>query len=123
MSSGKTVAIVAGIAAIALVGVFVAFAIGHNLFAWGNYYTKIDNAHMTENTSQGEIINFQSSEPYIYDLPAYSASGARLQAKFGASKELREDAYIELEFVPFRGVVGWEEVTYEDVPVEAAKQL
>ena len=36
--------------------------------------------------------------------------------KFKTSRELREDAYLELDIMKGRGVVKWREVKYEELP-------
>lgn len=81
------------------------------------YYTQIDGSHMEPTESDGGVIHFESSLPYTYTLPAYDANGRERELSFGASRELTQGAYIRLEVVPLRGVVRWEEVSYEDMPL------
>ena len=35
---------------------------------------------------------------------------------FGASKELKEGAFIRLTVMPIRGVIEWKEVQYDELP-------
>lgn len=41
---------------------------------------------------------------------------------FKTSRELREGAYLKLEVMPVRGVIGWEEVQYDGLP-ETVKSI
>ena len=38
------------------------------------------------------------------------------EIKFKTSRELREDAYLELEVMQIRGVVNWREVQQDELP-------
>lgn len=89
----------------------------------GDYYVKIDNAHITENESTAGVINLGSSEPYLYDLEAVNESGDRAEIEFGTSRELRQDAFLKLELQPFRGVVSWSEVSPDDLPPQVTEAL
>lgn len=72
------------------------------------YYTKIDN------TKVEEINN--SDMPYEYTLDCYNENGKKKTIKFKTSRELREDAYLKLEYMEITGVHSWAEVNYDDLP-------
>lgn len=82
----------------------------------GDYYTQIDNTKRKENTSTGGVIHFDGSQPYHYTLRCYDENGDGKDLTFGASKELREGAFLHLTVIPIRGVTIWEEVQYDDLP-------
>ena len=73
------------------------------------YYARIDNSSVTEIPPSGGM-------SYRYVLPAYREDGHRTEMTFDTSRILKEGAYIRLESAPLRGVIGWEEVQYEDLP-------
>lgn len=81
------------------------------------YYTQIDNSRMQPTELGGGVIHFESSLPYTYTLPAYDTNGWERELSFGASRELTQGAYVRLEVAPVRGVIRWEEVSYEDLPL------
>ncbi|MEE0705118.1 MAG: YxeA family protein [Adlercreutzia sp.] len=123
MSKGKALGLAAVFAVIILGAGFFCLGFSTNLLASGTYYTKIDNAHVTENDSTGDVIHLKSSEPFVYQLHAANEDGHEIEASFGAAHELRQDAYLELKLEPLRGVVYWEEVSPEDLPSKAADIL
>ena len=53
---------------------------------------------------------------YSYTLTAYNEKGHEKKVTFGASKELREGAFICLQVMPVRGVLNWSEVQYDELP-------
>lgn len=122
MGKGKTIAITAvaicGLAAILLFAASVT-----NLFLAGDYYIKIDNACISENESSGGVVNLESSEPYLYKLEAVNAAGYKTEIEFGASRELRQDAFLKLDLQPIRGVVGWSEVSEDSLPRKVEEAL
>ena len=122
MGKGKTIAITAvaicGLAAILLFAASVT-----NLFLAGDYYIKIDNACISENESSGGVVNLESSEPYLYKLEAVNAAGDKTEIEFGASRELRQDAFLKLDLQPIRGVVGWSEISEDSLPPKVAEAL
>ena len=122
MGKGKTIAITAvaicGLAAILLFAASVT-----NLFLAGDYYIKIDNACISENESSGGVVNLESSEPYLYKLEAVNAAGDKTEIEFGASRELRQDAFLKLDLQPIRGVVGWSEVSEDSLPRKVEEAL
>lgn len=104
----------------------LAFAL-YSVVSWSggeNYYTCVSNENVEHNESEREgIIDFKGGLPYIYHLNSFSEKGGEKLITFGASKELREGAYIRLKFVPVRGVVSWEEVKKEDIPENVWKNF
>ena len=73
------------------------------------YYTQIDNTKIQEITESGGM-------KYEYTLTAYNKNGKEKKIKFKTSRELREDAYLELEVMQIRGVVNWKEVQESELP-------
>ena len=53
---------------------------------------------------------------YQYTLTAYNKNGKEKEVQFKTSRELREDAYLELDIMQMRGVVNWREVQVEELP-------
>ncbi len=75
-------------------------------FKTDNYYVQIDNANVQQ----------VSHSEYEYNLRTYDAHGKMKDYTFKANKELREDAYLRLETNITRGVINWEEVTFDELP-------
>ncbi len=80
------------------------------------YYVQIDNSKIEEIHSRGGVIDLNGGMDYSYTLPAYDENGQGTYITFGASRELREGAYLRLTVKPIRGVVEWSEVEYEEMP-------
>ena len=53
---------------------------------------------------------------YSYTLPSYDEDGEERDITFETAKELKEAVCIRLEPAPFRGVLTWAEVQYEELP-------
>lgn len=108
-----------GIGLIAVLGAaYVAFTLYFGFSGSGTpYYTQIDNSRMQPTEPGGGAIHFESSLPYTYTLTAYDANGLERELSFGASRELTQGAYVRLEVAPVRGVIRWEGVSYEDLPL------
>ena len=117
----KNVLIGIGTAAVLLVGL-VCFGIWF-LSGTGcvDYYTQIDNSRMEEVHSRGGVIDFKGGLPYSYTLLSYDEKGNEKEITFGASKELREGAFLRLTVMPVRGVLDWAEVSYEELPPAVQK--
>lgn len=122
MSKNKPLLITISVLFVAMAAALVV-AWNTNLLLTGDYYVKIDNACFSENESTGGIVNLKSSEPYLYELEAVDAEGTRTNIEFGTSRELRQDAFLKLELQPFRGVVGWTEVSADTLPSKVAEAL
>lgn len=122
MGKGKTMAITA-VAMCGLAAALILAASMTNLFLAGDYYVKIDNAHISENESSGGVINLGSSEPYLYKLEAVNAAGDKTEIEFGASRELHQNAFLKLDLQPIRGVVRWSEISEDSLPPKVAEAL
>ena len=112
------ISIVVGVAAVA----FTLFKI--TSWAEGSsYYTQIAN-HSVEINESGRdgVIDFKGGMPYIYSLPAFSEKGEKQLISFGATRELKDCAFIHMTVVPIRGVIRWEEVYIEDMP-ESVREM
>lgn len=57
-----------------------------------------------------------SDMQYQYRLKSYDADGAGEESTFKTERMLRDGAFLRLETLPFRGVVSWEEVSYDELP-------
>lgn len=75
------------------------------------YYTKIFNDERKLNDNQR----------YEYPLDAYDERGNKKALTFSSSKQLREEAYIELYVAPFRGVTYWQEVQFDELPEQVQR--
>ena len=71
-----------------------------------HYYVKIDNSTVKQ----------LKPNEYEYNLTAYDEHGKMTDITFKAGKELREDAYLELDVMLLRGVVNWREVQSDELP-------
>ncbi|MDE6600829.1 MAG: YxeA family protein [Lachnospiraceae bacterium] len=102
--------------AVVIAGVLL--GIGAWLFLGGRttYYTQIDNSRISEGKPRDGVIDLKGGMSYSYTLPAYNEKGVGKDITFGASRELREGAFLELTVSPVRGVVEWSEVQYEELP-------
>lgn len=85
-------------------------------------YTQIDNSRITEGKPRDGVIDLQGGMRYSYTLMAYNEKGAGKEISFGASRELREGAFLKLTVSPVRGVVEWNEVEYEELPEGVKKR-
>ena len=74
----------------------------------GIYYTRVDNTKV-DVLDSGDM-------RYEYTLDAYSESGKEKELVFKTSRELKEDAYLELEVMVTRGVKTWKEVEFNELP-------
>ncbi|MDM5246634.1 MULTISPECIES: YxeA family protein [unclassified Lysinibacillus] len=74
------------------------------------YYTIISDSGIHDNNGR-----------YDYELTAYNKNGKEKKLEFSAGKQLREGAYIQLNYTRIRGVTYWEEIAFEELP-EAVQQ-
>ncbi|OUP07306.1 YxeA family protein [Collinsella sp. An2] len=81
------------------------------------WYVQVDNARLTKADENNNGFD------YHYDLPAADAQGKQETLGFDASHELREGAYLKLETLALRGVVSWEEVSWDEIPAAAQDKL
>lgn len=98
--------------------------LGTGLFSGSGsfYYTRIDNNKLTEGAPRDGVIDMQGGMSYSYTLTAYSEKGVEREITFGASRELREGAFLQLTVSPIRGVVEWSELTYEELPMKVQER-
>ena len=73
------------------------------------YYIQIDNTKIEEVSGSDDM-------KYQYTLTAYNKNGKSKEIQFKTSRELREDAYLELDVMQIRGVVDWKEVQQDELP-------
>lgn len=73
------------------------------------YYTQIDNEKIVS-------LSATDSMKYEYTLKSYKENGKGKEISFKTSRELREDAFLELEVMPLVGVRHWKEVQYNELP-------
>ena len=80
-----------------------------------DYYTQIDNDCVTEIAPHGAMND-------RYTLSAYDETGAEKELSFETSRILTDDAYLCLKVAPFRGVVTWAEVQFDEMPAAVQEQ-
>ncbi len=73
------------------------------------YYTQIDNNQIKSIASSDEM-------KFEYTLICYNRNGKEKEIQFKTSRELREDAFLELEVFNLFGVHSWKEVSFEELP-------
>ena len=75
------------------------------------YYTQVDNTKI-------EAIQSDDNMKYQYTLVSYKENGKKKTLKFKTSRELREDAYLKIEYMAVSGVHAWAEVQYDELPMK-----
>lgn len=73
-----------------------------------HYYTQIGNSTVKQ----------LKNDEYEYNLTAYDEHGKMTKVTFKTRKELREDAYLELDIMFLRGVVNWREIQLDELPLD-----
>ena len=108
--------IVIGVATVLLIGLvgFCAWSLSGS--GSTEYYTQIDNSKVEQMAPNGGVITFKGNLPYSYTLLSYDENGSEKAITFGASRELRDGAFICLTIMPVRGVLDWSEVRYDELP-------
>lgn len=100
------------VAAIILCGTFLSSGLGNTY-----YYTQIDNSRLSQVSPQGPIdLSGNGGMDHSYTLTSYDEAGGEKDITFGTSRELRESAFLRLTVSPFRGVLNWSEVQYDELP-------
>ncbi len=89
----------------------------------GHFYTQIDNTKTEELESRGGVIDFTGGMKMSYTLSSYDEQGNERDISFGTERQLREDAFLELDVAPIRGVMGWREVSFEDLPAAVQERI
>ncbi len=72
------------------------------------YFTQIDNTKIKEITN--------SDMSYEYTLDCYKENGKKKILKFKTSRELKEAAFLKMEYMEITGVHSWEEVQFDELP-------
>ena len=85
-------------------------------FTEADYYTRVDNSHITEIIPRGGMY-------YRYELAGYDERGKERLLTFETARILRDDACLRVTVAPIRGVTAWEEVQPEDIPDGASDRL
>ena len=80
------------------------------------YYTQIDNTKVEEISTTDDM-------EYQYTLTAYKKNGKSKEIQFKTSRDLKEDAYLEVEVMQFRGVVNWKEVQANELPEKVKAEM
>ena len=80
------------------------------------YYIQIDNTKIEEVSGSDDM-------KYQYTLTAYNKNGKSKEIQFKTSRELREDAYLELDVMQIRGVVDWKEVQQDELPEDVKTEM
>ena len=108
--------IVIGVATVLLIGLvgFCAWSLSGS--GSTEYYTQIDNSKVEQMAPNGGVITFKGNLTYSYTLLSYDENGSEKAITFGASRELRDGAFICLTVMPVRGVLDWSEVRYDELP-------
>lgn len=112
----KKVKIAIGAAAVLLIGLagFCAWFLSGS--GSTEYYSQIDNSKIEQVDAKGGVISLKGNLSYSYTLLSYDENGSEKEITFGASRELRDGAFIRLTFMPIRGVLDWSEVQYDELP-------
>lgn len=74
-----------------------------------SYYTQIDNTKVKTISSSDDM-------KFEYKLICYDEKGKEKEIRFKTSRELQENAYLELTYMITRGVSHWKEVQYNELP-------
>ncbi len=80
------------------------------------YYTQVDAAKCTPGQPRQGVIDADGGMAFTYTLTSYDETGNEKELRFGASKELRDGAFLRLTVAPLRGVINWEELKYDELP-------
>lgn len=106
---------------IVLVGGIVALAtVDINRFGKDNLYVQIGEYTEVEET---RLDSGQIAKRYWYELPSYNEEGEMITVNFSAAKELRMDAYLMIYVKNGNEVTSYDEVQWEDIPIEAQVKL
>lgn len=106
---------------ILLVGAIVVLAtIDINRLGKDNMYVQISEPVEVEETKldSGEIM-----QRYRYELASFNENGDMARLEFSSAKELRKDAYLMLYVKNGDEVTSYDEVTWNDIPIQAQEKL
>ena len=106
-----------GAAAVVIAGAILCWTIFFPGFRDASYYTQGDNTRISRHGGQGAVdLAGNGGMEFSYTLPSYDENGGQKDITFGASRELREGAFLCLTVRPGRGVMTWAEVRYDELP-------
>ena len=106
-----------GAAAVVIAGAILCWTIFFSGFRDTSYYTQVDNTRIARHGGQGAVdLSGNGGMEFSYTLPSYDENGRQEDITFGASRELREGAFLCLTVRPGRGVMTWAEVRYDELP-------
>lgn len=74
-----------------------------------DYYSRIDNNLVVPIAPHGGM-------SYRYTLQVYGEDGMGKTLELDTSRVLKDGAFIKIQAAPMRGVIGWEELQYEELP-------
>ena len=115
--SKKTGLLWLGAAAVVIAGAILCWTIFFSGFRDASYYTQVDNTRISRHGGQGAVdLSGNGGMEFSYTLPSYDENGGQEDITFGASRELREGAFLCLTVRPGRGVMTWAEVRYDELP-------
>lgn len=106
--------------AVATIAVIVAIVLTGTAL---QYLADVDNAEPRYARVDASAACVQQDGTYDYTLASYGEDGDRAEITFGANKNLRDGAFLELSVMPLRGVVHWEEVEASDMPGKVREAL
>lgn len=94
-----------------LLCIVIAVAILYVCLNTKEYYTKIDNSKCLEmSNADGYGLKYE------YYLEAFDMEGKGKEITFKTSRILKENAYIQVTYMPVRGVTKWLEVAQAELP-------
>lgn len=73
-------------------------------------YSRIDNDLVREITPHGGM-------NYRYTLTVYQEDGSSSPLELDTARILKDGAYILIRTAPLRGVLSWEELQYDELPL------
>lgn len=94
-----------------LLCILVAGAVVYLVSGAKKLYTQVDNRRYQEAAGSDGY-----GMKYTYTLEAFDEKGESKEINFKTSKILKEGAYLELSYIPMRGVTNWIEVNYIELP-------
>ena len=117
MKNAKNVFAILGAALLVVVAACGALGLVYQTTANNStdYYSRIDNSLVKEITPHGGM-------NYRYHLQVYTETGERSEMDFDTSRVLKDQAFIRIESAPLRGVLGWEELQFDELP-EAVQKM
>lgn len=85
-----------------------------------NYYVQIKGGG---EKTESKLGNGEKFVTYEYTLPAFNEAGEEKVFTFTSSKQLREEAYLNLFVKDDKGVTSYQEVQKDEIPDKAKAKL